>query len=124
MPVLFLLFDAAGKLAGVPQVADAMQRLGVPGHLSPGIGLLLLACVALHLVPRTAVLGAVLLTGYLGGAVMCHLRVEDPLLTHALFPVYVGALVWAGLIVRDPRVRRMLGLAPPRIDPLSSGDSP
>ncbi|MCE9572660.1 MAG: DoxX family protein [Deltaproteobacteria bacterium] len=108
LPAAFLLFDAAGKLAGVSQVADAMQHLGIPAHLTPVIGVVLLACVALYLVPRTALVGAIALTGYLGGAVMVHLRVEDPLFSHVLFPVYVGALAWAGLLVRDPRARRAL----------------
>ena len=108
LPAAFLLVDAAGKLAGVSQVTEAMQRLGIPAHLSPVIGGVLLACTALYLVPRTALVGAIALTGYLGGAVMVHLRVEDPLFTHVLFPGYIGALAWAGLLVRDPRARRAL----------------
>ena len=108
IPVLFLAFDVAIKLAGIPAVAEASERLGLPAHLAPGIALVLASCLALYLVPRTAVLGAVLLTGYLGGAVLVHVRVEDPLFSHTLFPVYVGALLWAGLYVRDARVRRLL----------------
>ena len=107
VPVLFLLFDAAIKLAGLP-VAEASERRGLPVHLSTGIALLLLGCLALYLVPRTAPLGAVLLTGYLGGAVLMHVPVGDPLFSHTLFPVYVGALLWAGLFLRDERVRRLL----------------
>jgi hypothetical protein len=76
-------------------------------RLSIGIGLLELTCVALHLAPRTAVLGAILLTGFLGGAVATHVRVGDPLLSHVLFPTYVGALVWGGLTLRDARVRTL-----------------
>jgi hypothetical protein len=105
---LFLLFDAAAKLAEHPSVLEASGRLGLPVALTPGIGLILLGCTALYLVPRTAVLGAVLLTGYLGGAVLVHMRVGDPLFSHTLFPVYVGAMVWAGLFLRDARVRRLL----------------
>lgn len=108
IPALFLLFDAAIKLAGHPAVAAASLRLGIPQSLSPVLAVVLLSCLALHLVPRTAPLGAVLLTGYLGGAVLAHLRVGDPLFSHTLFPVYVGAMLWAGLAVRDGRVRRLL----------------
>jgi hypothetical protein len=104
----FLLFDGGIKLAGHPEVAKSAHTLGLPLELMPTLGLLTLVCLALHLVPRTAVLGAVLLTGYLGGAVLTHLRVGDPLLTHTLFPVYIGALLWAGLYLRDDRVRRLL----------------
>jgi hypothetical protein len=108
IPVLFLAFDVAVKLAGIPAVAEASKRLGLPVHLAPGIALVLASCVALYLVPRTAVLGAVLLTGYLGGAVLSHLRVGDPLFSHTLFPIYIGALLWAGLYLRDARVRGLL----------------
>jgi hypothetical protein len=104
----FLLFDAGIKLAKHPAVAESSQALGLPAELAPSLGVLTLLCLALHLVPRTAVLGAVLLTGYFGGAVLTHLRVGDPLLTHTLFPVYIGALLWTGLYLRDDRVRRLL----------------
>src|SRR6185295_2590038 len=108
IPVLFLAFDVAIKLAGIPAVAEASERLGLPVHLAPTIALVLASCLALYLVPRTAVIGAVLLTGYLGGAVLVHVRVGDPLFSHTLFPIYVGALLWAGLYVRDARVRRLI----------------
>jgi hypothetical protein len=108
IPVLFLAFDVAIKLAGIPEVAEASEKLGLPAYLAPWLGLLLLACLALYVVPRTAPLGAVLLTGYLGGAVLTHLRVGDPVFTHTLFPIYVGAFLWAGLYLRDDRVRRLL----------------
>ncbi len=107
LAVAFLLFDGAMKLAMVQPVIDAMQRMGFPADTARPIGLVLLACLALHLVPRTAVLGAVLLTGYLGGAIASHVRLEDPLLSHTLFPVYFAVLVWGGLDLRDPRVRTM-----------------
>ncbi len=106
--MLFLSFDAVIKFMHVPAVAEASARLGLPPGISPGLGALLMACLALHLVPRTAVLGAVLLTGYLGGAVAIHLRVGDPLASHTLFPVYVGALLWAGAYLRDARVRALV----------------
>jgi hypothetical protein len=108
IPVLFLAFDIAIKLVGIPAVAEASIRLGLPVDLATPVALVLASCLALYLVPRTAVLGAVLLTGYLGGAVLVHVRVGDPLFSHTLFPVYVGALLWAGLYVRDARVRRLL----------------
>ncbi len=108
VPVLFLMVDAAMKVIGHPAVIEASEKLGLPGSLAQGIGVLLASCLALYLVPRTAPLGAVLLTGYLGGAVMVHLRVGDPLFSHTLFPVYVGAMLWAGLFLRDQRVRRLL----------------
>jgi hypothetical protein len=105
IPVAFMLFDATIKFAHIPEVAEASLKLGWPTDLNPVLGLLILGCLALYLWPRTAVLGATLLTGYLGGAVAIHLRVGDPLATHVLFPVYVGALFWAGLVLRDARVR-------------------
>ncbi len=105
IPVAFMLFDATIKFAHIPEVAEASLKLGWPTHLNPVLGLIILGSLALYLWPRTAVLGATLLTGYLGGAVAIHLRVGDPLTTHVLFPVYVGALFWAGLVLRDARVR-------------------
>jgi hypothetical protein len=108
IPAAFLAFDAAIKLAGPAFVTEASVRIGVPPELSVGLGVLLAACLALYLIPRTAPIGAVLLTGYLGGAVLTHLRIGDPLISHTLFPIYVGALLWAGLYVRDERVRRLV----------------
>ena len=110
--VLFLLVDAGFKLIK-PLPAPAVQafgQLGYPVGLAAGIGILLLACVALYAVPRTSVLGAILLTGYLGGAVASHVRVGDPWFSHALFPVYIGLLVWGGLYLRDERVRALIPL--------------
>lgn len=95
IPVLFLAFDVAIKLAGIAAVAEASEKLGLPPHQAAPLALLLACCLALYLVPRTAVLGAVLLTGYLGGAVQVHVRVGDPLFSHTLFPVYVGAVLGA-----------------------------
>ena len=107
--VAFLVFDAAIKLAVIPAVVDAFAQLGLPVALAQGIGVLELFCLSLYLFPATAVLGAVLLTGFLGGAIAIHTRVGDPLLSHVLFPVYVGALVWTSLYLRDERVRALLG---------------
>lgn len=108
IPALFLAFDVAIKFANPPAVAEASLKLGLPLELTPVLGAVLAVCLALYLVPRTAPLGAVLLTGYLGGAIVTHLRVGDPLISHTLFPIYVGALLWAGLYLRDARVRRLL----------------
>lgn len=114
LPVLFLLFDATIKLLQIQPVIDAFQRLGIPEHLAPVIGTLQLACVALYLVLRTALLGAVLLTGFLGGATMIHVRIGDPLFSHTLFPAYIGALAWAGLYLRDARLRALAFAPAPR----------
>jgi hypothetical protein len=108
IPVLFLLFDAGIKLARIGPVEESFARLGYPAAIAPSIGALELACVAVYLVPRTAVLGAVLLTGFLGGAIATHVRVGDPLLSHVLFPAYVATLIWAGTFLRDGRVRALL----------------
>ena len=107
LSVAFLLFDSVTKLVKIQPVVDAMQRLGYPDATARPIGLVLLACVVLYVVPRTAVLGAILLTGFLGGAIATHVRVEDPLFSHTLFPLYVAALVWGGLYLRDARVRSL-----------------
>jgi hypothetical protein len=108
IPTLFLTFDAIIKFANVPAVAEASAKLGLPPDLAPALGAILLACLALYLVPRTAVVGAVLLTGYLGGAVAMHVRVGDPLVSHVLFPIYVAVLLWGGLYLRDARVRALV----------------
>ena len=112
IPVLFLVFDGGIKLAGIQPVVEAFERLGLSSRTAGGVGLLELVCLAVHLTPRTSVVGAVLLTGFLGGAVAMLLRVGDPLASHVLFPVYVGALLWVGLFLRDPRVRDVLGAGP------------
>jgi len=104
----FLLFDAVIHVLDLPVVQEATAALGYPPGSALPIGLIELACVALYLVPRTAPLGAVLLTGYLGGAVAAQLRIQAPLFSTLLFPVYVGVLVWLGLWLRDARVRALL----------------
>lgn len=106
--VLFLLVDALGKLLLLAPVVEGSTQLGYPLSSVFGMGLLLLLSVIVYLVPRTAPLGAVLLTGYLGGAIATHVRVANPWLTHTLFPVYVAALIWGGLCLRDRRVRELL----------------
>ena len=110
--VFFLLVDAGFKLIRpLPAPAvEAFGKLGYPVAFAAGLGILLLSCVALYLIPRTSVLGAILLTGYLGGAVASHVRVGDPWFSHALFPVYIGLLIWGGLYLRDQRLRALIPL--------------
>ena len=108
LAVLFLLFDSAGKLFEVQPVIDGTLQLGYPRDIVFTLGVVLLSCVLVYLIPRTSVLGALLLTAYLGGAVATHVRVENPLFSHVLFPTYVAAFLWGGLILRDPRVRVVL----------------
>jgi len=108
IPVLFLLLDGVGKLVAPPQVLEATQQLGYPASTVLPLGVLVLAGVLLYVLPRTSVLGAIWLTGFLGGAVATHLRVGNPLFTHLLFPAYLGAMLWAGLVLRDVRLRVLL----------------
>ena len=105
---LFLLFDSVTKLLQLPAVVEATVQMGFPATTVPVIGGTLLACLVLYLIPRTAVLGAVLLTGYLGGAVCAQLRIEAPVLGYLLFPVYTGVLVWLGLYLRSASLRALV----------------
>jgi hypothetical protein len=114
LAVLFLLFDAVIKLIKIPAVVEGFAKLGYPANVSVPIGILLLACVLMYVMPQTSVLGAILLTGYLGGAVATHVRVGDPLFSHVLFPTYVGALIWGGLYLREDRLRALLPLRSPQ----------
>ncbi|HET7274513.1 MAG TPA: DoxX family protein [Longimicrobiaceae bacterium] len=110
LAILFLLFDSLGKLMRVDPAIQGSVDLGYPASAVLGIGVTLLICTILYAIPRTAVLGAILLTGYLGGAVATHVRVENPLFSHILFPCYVGLFVWGGLYLRDRRVRALIPL--------------
>ena len=105
LAVVFLTFDSVGKLLEVPAVIAGSAQLGYPVDAIFSLGVILLLCVVTYVIPRTSVLGAVLLTGYLGGAVATHVRVDSPLFTHTLFPIYVAAFVWGGLFLRDARLR-------------------
>jgi hypothetical protein len=104
---LFMLLDAGLKIFKVPAAVEGTVRLGYSDGLLLPIGLAALVCVLLYAIPRTAVLGAILLTGYLGGATATQVRVHDPWF---IFPVFLGALVWAGLYFRDVRVRGLIPL--------------
>ncbi len=106
--VLFMLFDSITKILKVDAVMKATAQLGYPTELISVIGVILLVCVVIYVVPRTSILGAILLTGYLGGAVATNLRMGTPIFSNALFPVYFGFAVWAGLYLRDVRLRSML----------------
>jgi hypothetical protein len=110
IPILFLLFDGAAKVMNVAPVRETMAQLGYLADVGVGIGIILLACVALYAIPRTSVLGAILLTGYLGGAIATHVRIGSPLFSHTLFPIYIAAMVWSGLYLRDARLRALLPL--------------
>lgn len=107
LAAMFLSMDGGMKVVRSAPSVEGTVALGFPENSVVGIGVLLLACVAVYLVPRTALLGAVLLTGYLGGAIAAHVRLGNPLFTHTLFPLYVAAMVWGGLALRDTRVRAL-----------------
>ena len=109
LPALFLLVDGVMKLFKPAVVVDTTVQLGFPEGVILPLGVVLLACTVLYLVPRTAVLGAILLTGYLGGAVATHVRVGEGAFP-ILFPVIIGALLWGGLVLRDPRLAALLPL--------------
>jgi hypothetical protein len=106
----FLVFDAFGKLSGVQQVKDGTQALGFPVGQALVMGIVLAVCVLVFVIPRTTVLGALGITAYLGGAVTANMRVEAPLLTHTLFAVYLGVLMWVGLALRRPQLLTIVGL--------------
>lgn len=105
--VLFMIFDGVIKLPPLEIVTQTMVQLGWPANanVSRMLGIIGLVSTALYVLPRTSVLGAILLTAYLGGAVATHLRIGSPLFSHILFGVYLGAILWGGLYLRDPRVR-------------------
>jgi pimeloyl-ACP methyl ester carboxylesterase len=107
---MFLLMDGVMKLLKPEPVVTGTVELGYPESVIVPLGIALLASVVLYIIPRTAVLGAILLTGYLGGAVATHVRVLHPLFSHTLFPVYMGVLLWLGLVLRDARLRSLLPL--------------
>lgn len=113
--IAFLAFDGVFKFvkpAPAP-VVETFARLGWSLSLAPVLGTLLLVSTALYAIPKTSVLGAILLTGYLGGAVATHLRAGDPLFSHVLFPTYLGVLLWVGLYLREFRLRALIPLRTP-----------
>jgi len=110
LPALFLLVDGIMKLVKPEPVVKATIELGYPESVIMALGMILLVGVILYMVPRTAVLGAILLTGYFGGAIAAQVRVGNPLFSHVLFPVYLAVLIWGGLFLRDPCLRALIPL--------------
>ncbi|HEY9167330.1 MAG TPA: DoxX family protein [Candidatus Kryptonia bacterium] len=110
LAVLFMLFDSITKVMKVAPVMKASAQLGYPAEAISAIGIILLACVIVYVVPRTSIIGAILLTGYLGGAVASNLRIGTPLFSNVLFPVYFAVLVWGGLYLRKQIVRSIFSL--------------
>jgi hypothetical protein len=108
LAIAFLGVDALAKLLMLAPVLEGSPQLGWPPEVMFPLGVTLMLCTIVYAVPRTAVLGAILLTGYLGGAVATHVRIANPLLTHSLFPVYLGVFIWGGLLLRDVRLRALL----------------
>ena len=108
--VAFLLMDAVMKFVIPPAVVKGMADSGWPLHFSRPLGTILLTCLIIYVIPRTSVLGAILLTGYLGGAVASNMRLSLPLFTYTLFPIYFGVLIWGSLFLREPRLRQLIPL--------------
>lgn len=108
---LFLAFDTILKVLRLAPAVEGTTSLGYPAESVLWIGAVELVCLVVYLVPRTSILGAVLMTGYLGGAVATHVRISSPLLTHTLFPIYVALLLWGGLYLREPRLRALFPFA-------------
>jgi hypothetical protein len=106
--ILFMLFDSIGKLALERHVIEATTQIGYPVHAIRPLGAIALACTILYAIPRTSILGAILLTAYLGGAVASKMRIDDPLFSSVLFGVYFGILVWGGLYFRNEQLRAMI----------------
>jgi DoxX-like family len=104
----FLTFDTVMKLLQLAPAVQGTTELGYPANTVLVIGVIELVCLVLYLLPRTSVLGALVLTGYLGGAIATHVRVGSPLPTHTLFPIYVALMVWGGLYLRENRLRALL----------------
>jgi hypothetical protein len=107
LAVLFLLFDSVGHLIVPAPVAEAFAKLGFPLRLSQGLGIIELVCIVIYVIPRTSILGAILLTGYLGGATAVQVRIHNPLF-ETLFPVIFGVLIWAGVYLRDDHLRALI----------------
>ena len=108
--VLFMIFDAVIKIIKIGPVIDTFALLGIPDSLAPGIGILALICLAMYVIPRTAVLGAILVTGYLGGAISLQVRIGAPLF-NLIFPAIIGALLWGGLYLRNAQLRALIPVA-------------
>ena len=108
LAILFLSFDTIVKVLRLPVAIEGTTQLGYPESTVFVIGIIQLVCLVLYVIPQTSVFGAILFTGYLGGAIATHLRIGSPLFTHILFPIYVAVLIWGGLYGREPRLRAMV----------------
>ena len=108
--IVFLMLDGAIKLVPWPVVTDTMDRMGYGSSetLARSLGLITIICTLLYSIPPTSILGAILLTGYLGGAMAAHVRIGSPLFTHTLFGLYLGLMLWGGLWLRDRNLRRLI----------------
>ena len=106
LPALLFIMSAVMKLVKPPEVVKGFAELGIPEHLALPLGIIELTCTVIYLIPRTSVLGAILLTGYLGGAILTHLRVGQPF----IMPFVVGVVVWGALYLREPRLRALIPL--------------
>ena len=113
LAVAFLLMDSAMKVLQLAPAVKGTAELGFPPESVLALGVVQLLCTILYLIPRTSLLGAILLTGYLGGAVATHVRLGNPLFSHVLFPTYVALLVWGGLYLRDVRLRQLISFRTP-----------
>jgi hypothetical protein len=111
--IAFMLFDGVMKLIPLDVVISTSEQMGIPGSLARPLRVIGLVCTLLYAFPRSSVLGAILLTGYLGGAIASHFRLNDPIFTHTLFGLYLGLLVWGGLYLRDARLRPLIPLRVP-----------
>jgi hypothetical protein len=110
IPVLMLFMSAGMKISKVPMVTDGFAKMGFPAGVIMPIGIVELLCTVLYIIPQTAVLGAILLTGYLGGAIVTHVRAEEAFIG----PLAFGVLVWGGLFLRDARIRNLIPLRKPQ----------
>ena len=106
--IAFLLFDSVSKIVLEHHVVEATTQIGYPPDVIRPLGVICLACTLLYAIPRTSILGAILLTGYLGGAIASKVRIEDPMFSSVLFGAYFGILVWGGLYLRDERLRSLI----------------
>ncbi len=104
LPALMLIFSSLTKFSGSPEITKGFEHFGIPVSYAVGLGILELTCALLYLIPRTAVIGAILLTGYLGGAMLTHLRIGEPVYTH----IILGVVIWGGLYLRDTRLRALI----------------
>ena len=111
LPVLFLLFDGTIHIMRIPAVVAGFAQAGFPISTAVPLGIIEIICIILYVIPRTSVLGAILLTGYLGGAVATNVRQQLPMLGYVLAPVYVAVFLWGGLWLRDDRVRSLIPLS-------------